>query len=51
MLWTDGYRATWTRKAIHDYLTYQFRSRPGSGFKAVRKLPPAHVLVFENGAK
>ena len=37
------------RKAIHDYLTYQYIPTPASGFKAIRKLPPAHVLVFEGG--
>jgi asparagine synthase (glutamine-hydrolysing) len=37
------------RRAIHDYLTYQYVPAPGSGFKAIRKLPPAHVLVFEGG--
>jgi len=36
--------------AIHDFLTYQYVPAPASGFKAVRKLPPGHVLVFENGA-
>ena len=36
--------------AIHDYLTYQYVPAPASGFKAVRKLPPAHVLVFEGGS-
>lgn len=35
--------------AIHDYLTYQYVPHPASGFKAIRKLPPAHVLVFEKG--
>ncbi len=37
------------RNAIHDYLTYQYVPTPASGFKAIRKLPPAHVLVFEGG--
>jgi len=37
------------RSAIHDYLTYQYVPTPGSAFWAVRKLPPAHVLVFEGG--
>ena len=37
------------RRAIHDYLTYQYVPAPGSGFKAIRKLPPAHTLVFEAG--
>ena len=35
--------------AIHDYLTYQYVPAPKSGFKAISKLPPAHVLVFEGG--
>jgi asparagine synthase (glutamine-hydrolysing) len=37
------------RKAIHDYLTYQYVPPPASGFLAVSKLPPAHILVFEGG--
>ncbi len=37
------------RRAIHDYLTYQYVPTPSSGFKAIRKLPPAHILVFEGG--
>lgn len=37
------------RAAIHDYLTYQYVPHPASGFKAIRKLPPAHILVFEGG--
>lgn len=37
------------RRAIHDYLSYQYVPSPASGFKAIRKLPPAHVLVFEDG--
>ena len=37
------------RAAIHDFLTYQYVPTPASGFKAVRKLPPGHVLAFERG--
>ena len=37
-------------RAISDYLTYQYVPAPSTGFKAVRKLPAAHTLVFENGA-
>ena len=37
------------RRAIHDYLTYQYVPAPASGFKAVKKLEPAHFLVFEGG--
>jgi asparagine synthase (glutamine-hydrolysing) len=35
--------------AVHDFLTYQYVPTPKSGFKAIRKLPPGHVLVFERG--
>lgn len=38
------------RKAIHDYLTYQYVPAPASGFEAIRKLPPAHTLVFQGGS-
>jgi asparagine synthase (glutamine-hydrolysing) len=38
------------RRAIHDYLTYQYVPSPASGFKAIRKLPPAHGLIFEGGS-
>jgi asparagine synthase (glutamine-hydrolysing) len=38
------------RSAIHDYLTYQYVPAPASGFKAIRKLAPAHLLVFEGGS-
>jgi asparagine synthase (glutamine-hydrolysing) len=35
--------------ALHQYLTYQYVPAPLTGFAGVRKLPPAHILVFENG--
>jgi asparagine synthase (glutamine-hydrolysing) len=35
--------------AIHDFLTYQYVPAPNSGFKAIRKLPPGHILIFEGG--
>jgi asparagine synthase (glutamine-hydrolysing) len=35
--------------AIHHYLTYQYVPSPLTAFKGVRKLPPAHLLVFEDG--
>ncbi|MGE0456256.1 MAG: asparagine synthase (glutamine-hydrolyzing) [Vicinamibacteria bacterium] len=37
-------------EAIHHYLTYQYVPAPWTAFEGVRKLPPAHRLVFENGA-
>src|SRR5947207_9588494 len=35
--------------AIHHYLTLQYVPAPLTAFEGVRKLPPAHLLVFENG--
>ena len=37
------------RRAIHDYLTYQYVPHPRSGFASILKVPPAHTLAFENG--
>ncbi len=36
-------------EAIHHYLTYQYVPAPFTAFEGVRKLPPGHLLVFENG--
>jgi len=36
-------------EAISHYLTYQYVPSPWSAFRGVRKLPPAHFLVVENG--
>jgi asparagine synthase (glutamine-hydrolysing) len=36
-------------EGIHDYLTYQYVPHPRTGFKGIRKLPPAHLLVYEDG--
>jgi asparagine synthase (glutamine-hydrolysing) len=35
--------------ALHHYLTYQYVPAPWTAFQGVRKLPPAHLLVFEDG--
>jgi len=35
--------------AIHEYLTYQYVPHPRTAFAGVAKLPPAHLLVFEDG--
>lgn len=35
--------------AIHQYLSYQYVPTPRTIFRAIRKLPPAHVLVAERG--
>src|SRR5213078_4901528 len=35
--------------ALDHYLTFQYIPAPMSGFRAVRKLPPAHAMVVRNG--
>ncbi|MFQ5592279.1 MAG: asparagine synthase (glutamine-hydrolyzing) [Phycisphaerae bacterium] len=36
-------------QALYTYLTYQFVPSPDTGFKSIRKLPPAHYLLWEDG--
>jgi len=36
-------------EALHDYLTYQYVPHPRTMFRGIKKLPPAHRLVFEKG--
>jgi len=36
-------------EAIHHYLTLQYVPDPWTAFKGIRKLPPAHRLVWQNG--
>ena len=36
-------------EAIHLYLAYQSVPAPYSAFKGIKKLPPAHTLLFKNG--
>ena len=36
-------------RSIHHYLTYQYVPSPLSIFKDIKKLPPAHVLIYEGG--
>ncbi len=35
--------------AIDEFLTYQYIPHPGTIWKGVRKLPPGHFAIFENG--
>ncbi|WP_248963952.1 asparagine synthase (glutamine-hydrolyzing) [Sphaerisporangium perillae] len=35
--------------ALHHYLTYQYVPAPWSIYKGVQKLPPGHLLVWEQG--
>jgi asparagine synthase (glutamine-hydrolysing) len=36
-------------EAIHHFLTYGYIPAPASGFKGIRKLPPAHYLLIRDG--
>lgn len=49
LLAAPGVRPEIDPKAIDLYLTYQYVPTPRSAFAGVRKLPPAHFMVWENG--
>jgi asparagine synthase (glutamine-hydrolysing) len=34
--------------AIHDYLTYQYVPSPSTIFEGIKKLPPAHYLLYDH---
>lgn len=36
--------------ALHQYLTYQYVPAPLTIFSAIRKLPPAHYMLYQNGS-
>jgi len=36
-------------EALHYYLTFQYVPSPLTAFKGIKKLPPGHILVWENG--
>jgi asparagine synthase (glutamine-hydrolysing) len=36
--------------AVHHYLSLRFIPSPDTIFKHIKKLPPAHMLVFQNGS-
>jgi asparagine synthase (glutamine-hydrolysing) len=36
-------------ESLHHYLSYQYVPSPRTAFVGVQKLPPAHLLVFEDG--
>jgi asparagine synthase (glutamine-hydrolysing) len=35
--------------ALHHYLSFRFVPSPFTGFRGIRKIPPAHLLVWEGG--
>ncbi|RMD58150.1 MAG: asparagine synthase (glutamine-hydrolyzing), partial [Nitrospirae bacterium] len=36
-------------EAIHHYLTLQYIPAPLTAFRDIKKLPPAHILIWQNG--
>lgn len=36
-------------EGLHDYLTFQYVPHPKTIYKAIKKLPAAHYLLWENG--
>jgi asparagine synthase (glutamine-hydrolysing) len=49
LLAVNGVRAEIDREAVRDYLALGYAVAPQTMFKGVRKLPPASVLIWENG--
>ena len=37
------------RSAVDEYLTYQYIPHPNTIFRGIRKLPPGHCAVFQDG--
>ena len=46
----DGFRRDVDLAALDDYLTYQYVPHPRTIFQCARKLPPAHIGVWRDGA-
>lgn len=44
-----GVSAEVNRRAITDYLSYGYTPTPETMFKGIMKLPPAHMMTYENG--
>ena len=36
------------RQALHDYLTFRYTIAPDTMFEGIKKLPPAHYLIFSD---
>jgi asparagine synthase (glutamine-hydrolysing) len=49
LLAVSGVRAEIDAQAVRDYLALGYAVAPQTMFKGVRKLPPASVLIWENG--
>ncbi|MEE8240771.1 MAG: asparagine synthase (glutamine-hydrolyzing) [Nitrospirales bacterium] len=46
---TDGVSKELDLLALHFYLTYRYIPHPYTIFQSIRKLPPAHLLLLEEG--
>jgi asparagine synthase (glutamine-hydrolysing) len=44
-----GFERRVNLRAIHDYLTYRYCIGQDSAFEGVRKVPPAHYMIFQLG--
>lgn len=44
-----GIRREVNKRAIHDFLTYQYVPYPQTAFKGIYKIPPAHYLELGDG--
>jgi len=42
-------RATLDERDVHQYLGFGYLFSPNTGFREIKKLPPAHYLILENG--
>ncbi|HDL78800.1 MAG TPA: asparagine synthase (glutamine-hydrolyzing), partial [Bacteroidetes bacterium] len=49
ILEVPGIDRTIDMEALNHFLTFEYISSPESIFKKIRKLPPGHWLLFENG--
>src|SRR5581483_3779046 len=49
LLLVPGLRPELDPEALDAYLAYLYVPHPRSAFRGIRKLPPAHVLVHEQG--
>jgi len=49
LLETPGVKKEVSHSAIHQYLTYQYVPSPDTIFEGIKKLPPAHYLLYDRG--
>ncbi len=49
LLEVPGVKKEVSHSAIHQYLTYRYVPSPGTIFEGIKKLPPAHYLLYDRG--